>query len=205
MSLFICPRNSILNPQPTTIPPFFRGLPAFCPLMNAMETNQNLNQNQIQNPPLLEKLHLHDQEKEGEEKQENEKLMNKSSTGTFVEEIEEITGYKFNDPSLLQEAFTDPSYKESCLSYERLEYIGDSVLNLLIAKEHYFVYPDLSPGKLTRLRATNVDTEKLARVALKCNLHKFLRHKKPLLSGQVRKTNFLFILLYSLYLSGSRS
>ncbi|KAL3509845.1 hypothetical protein ACH5RR_029246 [Cinchona calisaya] len=146
-----------------------------------MDTDQNQNQN----PPSLENFHIHNQEKQ-DKKQENEELMNQSFTDKLLEEeIKEITGYKFNDPCLLQQAFTDSSYHDNCLSYERLEYIGDSVLNLLIAKEHYFIYPDLPPGRLTRLRAANVDTEKLARVALKWNLHKFLRHKKPLLDGQI--------------------
>ncbi|MCD9640383.1 Endoribonuclease Dicer [Datura stramonium] len=49
---------------------------------------------------------------------------------------------------------------------------------MLIAKEHYIDYPNLSPGKLTRLRAAKVDnTEKLARVAIKCNLHNYLKGK----------------------------
>ncbi|XP_070030146.1 ribonuclease 3-like protein 3 [Nicotiana sylvestris] len=106
----------------------------------------------------------------------------------YVEEVEEIIGYKFKNPNLLYQAFTHSSIQENCCeSYERLEYVGDSVLNLLIAKEHYFLHPDLPPGKLTRLRAANVDTEKLARVAVKYDFHKYLRHKKPLLKGQVEE------------------
>ncbi|KAK7860672.1 ribonuclease 3-like protein 2, partial [Quercus suber] len=69
-------------------------------------------------------------------------------------------------------------------SYERLEYVGDAVLNLLFTKEHYSLYPNLSPGPLTRLRAANVDTDKLARVAIRHGLHRYLRHKKPLLGEQ---------------------
>ncbi|XP_060189513.1 ribonuclease 3-like protein 3 [Lycium barbarum] len=105
----------------------------------------------------------------------------------LVEEVEEIIAYKFKNRDLLHQAFTHSSFEANCVSYERLEYIGDSVLNLLIAKEHYFDYPYLPPGKLTRLRAANVDTEKLARVAIKYNLHHYLRHKKPLLKRQVEE------------------
>ncbi|XP_027171833.1 ribonuclease 3-like protein 3 [Coffea eugenioides] len=139
-----------------------------------------------QNHPSADNPESHNQEDEAKNKtlQEEEELMMDESS---QEEIEEIIGYKFHDPSLLQEAFTDSSFKENCLSYERLEYIGDSVLNLLMAKEHYFLYPELLPGNLTKLRAANVNTEKLARVAVKCNLHKFLRHKKPLLSRQIQE------------------
>lgn len=118
-------------------------------------------------------------EKDGDEDEEEAWKKN-------LEEVEEIVGYKFNDPNLLRQAFTHSSYRSEC-SYERLEYMGDSVLNQLITKEHYFLYPELPPGKLTPLRAFNVDTEKLARVAIKYNLHKYLRHRKPLLEGQVSR------------------
>ncbi|CAI9280062.1 unnamed protein product [Lactuca saligna] len=103
-------------------------------------------------------------------------------------EVEEVMGYSFRNKELLKEAFTHGSYKaDDCKSYERLEYLGDSVLNHLIAKLHYFSYPDMAPGELTRLRAANVDTEALARAALKYNLHKFLRHQKPLLQRQIQE------------------
>ncbi|KAG5545609.1 hypothetical protein RHGRI_017935 [Rhododendron griersonianum] len=105
----------------------------------------------------------------------------------ILDEVEKIIGYNFRDRSLLAQAFTHGSCRCSTSSYERLEYVGDSVLNLLISREDYFAYPDLQPGKLTRLRAANVDTEKLARVAVKHNLHKYLRHEKPLLDGQIRE------------------
>ncbi|GMP66762.1 hypothetical protein CsSME_00026981 [Camellia sinensis var. sinensis] len=102
-----------------------------------------------------------------------------------LDKVEQIIGYDFKDKSLLRRAFTHSSYRDE--SYERLEYLGDSVLNLLIASRDYFGNPDLPPGRLTRLRAANVDTEKLARVAVKHDLYKYLRHKKPLLDGQIRE------------------
>lgn len=105
-----------------------------------------------------------------------------------LDEVEQILGYKFKDRGLLEQAFTHGSYKDKLLgSYERLEYYGDSVLNLLIARDHYFSYPNLTSGELTKLRADNVDTEKLARAAVKLNFHKYLRHKTPLLHGQIEE------------------
>ncbi|KAK4714061.1 hypothetical protein R3W88_019968 [Solanum pinnatisectum] len=56
--------------------------------------------------------------------------------------------------------------------------VGDSVLNLMITKEHYFAYPDLSSDNLTNLRSVNVDIEKLARVAIKYNLHNHLQESR---------------------------
>lgn len=116
-----------------------------------------------------------------------------------VKQIQEITGYEFRDPTLLQQAFTHHSYQDGCSSFERLEYLGDAVLNYLIANDHYSLYPDLNPGKLTRLRSINVDTEKLARMALKHQLHTFLRHNIPLLSVQV--TLILELLSYLIFRS----
>ncbi|KAK6918832.1 Ribonuclease III domain [Dillenia turbinata] len=103
-----------------------------------------------------------------------------------LEKVEEIIGYKFKDRTLLEEALTDSSFSAKCASYERLEYVGDSVLGLVISREQFFKYPELPPGVLTRLRAANVDKEKLARVALNHGLHNYLRHKKPLLEEQIR-------------------
>ncbi|CAI9280059.1 unnamed protein product [Lactuca saligna] len=103
-------------------------------------------------------------------------------------EVEEVMGYSFGNKELLKEAFTLGSYKaDDCKSYERLEYLGEAVLNHLIAKLHYLSYADMAPGELTRLCAANVDTEALARAALKYNLHKFLRHRKPLLHRQIQE------------------
>ncbi|RDX73328.1 Ribonuclease 3-like protein 3, partial [Mucuna pruriens] len=102
--------------------------------------------------------------------------------------VEAILKYEFKNKCLLEEAFTHASYpNEKCLSYERLEYVGDAVLNLLVTKEQFFEYPDLDSGRLTRLRAANVDTEKLARVCIRHGFHRFLRHRKPRLEQQIQE------------------
>ena len=109
-----------------------------------------------------------------------------TSKAPSLNEVEDIIRYKFKNKRLLEKAFTHSSF--TCgYSYERLEFVGDSVLGTLFARELYFLYPDLAPGKLTRLRAANVDTEKLARVALRHGLHRYLRHNKPYLAGQIQE------------------
>uniref|UniRef100_A0A7N0V5N8 RNase III domain-containing protein n=1 Tax=Kalanchoe fedtschenkoi TaxID=63787 RepID=A0A7N0V5N8_KALFE len=99
-----------------------------------------------------------------------------------LKEVEKLLGYKFKDKALLEKAFTHASVADvaagGCESYERLEYVGDAVLNMLLARALYLWYPDLSPGWLTQLRAANVDTEKLARVAVKHRLYTYLRHHR---------------------------
>ncbi|KAM7275444.1 hypothetical protein ACFE04_017310 [Oxalis oulophora] len=134
-----------------------------------------------------------------------EPKQSESSCFPSLEQVERILGYKFNDKNLLQQAFTDSSYgstsSDNNLSYERLEFVGDSVLNLAIVNELYSTYPNLAPGGLTELRAANVDTEKLARVSMKLGLHKYLRHKKRLLQEQIR-TFESAILEYPLHSKG---
>ncbi|XP_023900126.1 ribonuclease 3-like protein 3 [Quercus suber] len=118
-----------------------------------------------------------------------EEMVSESS----LEEVELILGYKFKDKNLLLQAFTHVSfhdsdkYSEKHSSYERLELMGDSVLNLLMIRKLFFLYPKLSPGKLTYLRSDNTDNEKLARVAFKQGLHRFLRHKKPHLEQRIQE------------------
>jgi hypothetical protein len=137
-------------------------------------------------------------EEEEEEEAVNRLLQNiniqekKQSGSTLPDlvEVEKILGYRFKNKRLLEEAFTHSSFSGDGASYERLEYVGDAVLTLLFTKEHYFLYPDLPPGPLTQLRAANVDSEKLARAAVKHGLHSFLRHKKPFLEEKVSSSTF---------------
>ena len=110
-----------------------------------------------------------------------------------LQEVEEIIGYNFSNRDLLEEAFTLISFQKKCMSYERLEYVDVSVLSLLITKEQFFLYPNLPPGLLSPLRTANVDIEKLARVAVKYNLPKYLQHRQPVLTKQV-SGKALFIL-----------
>eukprot|EP01018_Ginkgo_biloba_P039712 Gb_39947 [translate_table: standard] len=92
-----------------------------------------------------------------------------------LDELENALNYKFKNRSLLEEAMTHSSVASTnnINSYERLEFVGDSVLGQLISTHIYQTYPHLQPGTLTLLRSRNVDTEKFARVGVK---HKFYLH-----------------------------
>lgn len=72
-------------------------------------------------------------------------------------------GYVFRDPRLLDRALTHRS--RSSRNYERLEFLGDSILSFVIADALYDRFPQLSEGELTRLRATLVRRETLASLA----------------------------------------
>jgi ribonuclease-3 len=77
-------------------------------------------------------------------------------------------GYQFVQPQLLQRALTHRSY--SAAHNERLEFLGDSVLNCTIAKYLYGTYPDLPEGDLSRLRSNLVNQQTLATLAQQLNL-----------------------------------
>lgn len=76
--------------------------------------------------------------------------------------------YEFRQVSLLREALTHRSY--SIPHNERLEFLGDSVLNCAVAQALYRRYPQLSEGELSRLRASLVNKDTLCDVAIKLNL-----------------------------------
>ncbi|XP_058781751.1 ribonuclease 3-like protein 3 [Vicia villosa] len=119
-----------------------------------------------------------------------------------LHEVEAIIEYEFKNKHLLEEAFTHETYgADNDLSYNRLEYVGDAVLNLLIVNEQYFSYPNLGPRVLTLNKSKNLDTKKLARVAIKHGLERYLRHKRHNLEDKIQR----FIEGpddYSLYLTG---
>lgn len=77
-------------------------------------------------------------------------------------------GYHFLQPQLLQRALTHRSY--SAAHNERLEFLGDSVLNCAIAKYLYDTYPELPEGDLSRLRSNLVNQQTLAILAQQLNL-----------------------------------
>jgi len=77
-------------------------------------------------------------------------------------------GYQFAQPQLLQRALTHRSY--SAAHNERLEFLGDSVLNCTIAKYLYATYPDLPEGDLSRLRSNLVNQQTLAILAQQLSL-----------------------------------
>lgn len=81
-------------------------------------------------------------------------------------------GYQFQDEALFSEALTHRSAGSS--NNERLEFLGDSVLNLVIADELYKMYPKMREGDLSRLRASLVNGDSLADIAADLQLGDFI-------------------------------
>ncbi len=80
-----------------------------------------------------------------------------------------LTGYQFRQTNLLEQALTHRSYSRQ-LNNERLEFLGDSVLNLIISNHIYRRFSDADEGDLSRIRASLVKEETLAQVARQINL-----------------------------------
>ncbi|KAK1275604.1 Ribonuclease 3-like protein 2 [Acorus gramineus] len=97
-------------------------------------------------------------------------------------EVEELLGYEFKNKRLLEEALTHSSHAKSP-SYQRLEFVGDAALGLAITKYLYLNNPDVGPGRLTILRAANIRNERLARVAVRHGLYRFLRRNSSTTSS----------------------
>ncbi|KAK7246161.1 hypothetical protein RIF29_41021 [Crotalaria pallida] len=112
-----------------------------------------------------------------------EKLVN-------VNFLEKLLNYTFHDRSLLVEALTHGSYMlpeiPSC--YQRLEFLGDSVLDFLITMHLYEKYPGLSPGQLTDMRSASVNNDCYAWSAIKVGLHKHVLHASQELQRHIINT-----------------
>ncbi|XP_049703708.2 endoribonuclease Dcr-2 isoform X2 [Helicoverpa armigera] len=92
------------------------------------------------------------------------------------DDVEKILNYKFNDPSFLLEALSHPSYIRNRLtrSYERMEFLGDAILDFLITSHIFEHCGELKPGEMTDLRSALVNNVTFASYVVKLGLHKFL-------------------------------
>ena len=86
-------------------------------------------------------------------------------------------GYAFKDMKLLETALTHPSYggDHHVPHYQRLEFLGDAVLELAISRYLFFEFPEIDEGKLTRIRAGLVREETLCRAAQRLELGRYIR------------------------------
>ena len=97
----------------------------------------------------------------------------------MIKDLEAAIGYRFQNITLLQNALTHSSYANerwhnSLLSNERLEFLGDSILGMVVAEYLYRNFPDRPEGELTRMRADMVCEKSLASVAARIDLGRHL-------------------------------
>ncbi len=95
-----------------------------------------------------------------------------------MEELERILGYRFKDPELLCRALSHSSYTNEVKtvreSNERLEFLGDSVLSIIVAEYLFNHFQKFPEGELTKLRASLVCEKSLAAFARELELGRFL-------------------------------
>lgn len=111
----------------------------------------------------------------------------------MIKDLETAIGYRFQNITLLQNALTHSSYANerwhnSLLSNERLEFLGDSILGMLVAEYLYRNFPNRPEGELTRMRADMVCEKTLAAVAGQIGLgsHLMLGHGEEQGGGRSR-------------------
>ena len=111
----------------------------------------------------------------------------------MIKDLEIAIGYRFKNITLLQNALTHSSYAnerwhDSLMSNERLEFLGDSVLGMVVAEYLFRNFPDRPEGELTRMRADMVCEQSLAVVANRLNLgsHLLLGHGEEQGGGRTR-------------------
>jgi len=100
--------------------------------------------------------------------------------------LEKLLGYKIYNPIIYMQAFSHKSFGEFAYNHlrsnERLEFLGDSVLNLIVSESLYLRFPHQEEGALTKIRANMVKKEALTEVAEKLHLINYLIYDKKLIN-----------------------
>eukprot|EP01118_Nematostelium_gracile_P015603 TRINITY_DN6283_c0_g1_i1.p1 TRINITY_DN6283_c0_g1~~TRINITY_DN6283_c0_g1_i1.p1 ORF type:complete len:687 (+),score=144.02 TRINITY_DN6283_c0_g1_i1:108-2168(+) len=96
-------------------------------------------------------------------------------------QVEDIIGVVFQDKSLLVQAFTHSSYArlKNTKNYERMELLGDAILELIASLYLFNEYPTATEGELSMCRSQIVNNQTLAECIQYLGLHQFLRHASP--------------------------
>lgn len=124
--------------------------------------------------------------------------MNISPCQSVLAELESVIQYHFQDRRLLEQALTHRSYGRN--HYERLEFLGDAILNAVVAEALYAAFPELPEGDLSRLRANLVCQDQLVVVAEELNMSRYLRlGEGELKSGGQHRPSILADTVESLY------
>src|SRR5881227_322138 len=98
-----------------------------------------------------------------------------SHEAEILEECQKSIGYQFRQPELLRAALTHASGADTRLaSNERLEFLGDSILGLVVCEQLYERFPDYQEGDLTKIKSAVVSRRACARISRELNLGDYL-------------------------------
>lgn len=91
-----------------------------------------------------------------------------------INQFQKRIGYYFKNPELLQTAFTHTSYanEHNIKSYERLEFLGDAIVDFLVGEYLFNNFPDLDEGRMSRVRAALVCEKALCELAVQLGIDK---------------------------------
>lgn len=130
----------------------------------------------------------------------NEELQN-------VKAVEKIIGYTFNDKSILQRALTHSSYNKMLGKedggYERMEFLGDSILDFVVADELFRNYPQFDEGLLTKFRANIVSSAPLAEIIVNSKIYDYLLYDKTCSLKQKKISDFFEAIVAAIYLDSN--
>lgn len=98
-----------------------------------------------------------------------------SSSSEILDECQALIGYRFRQPDLLRAALTHASGVDSRLaSNERMEFLGDSVLGLVVCERLFHRFPDYQEGEMTKVKSVVVSRRTCARFSRELHLERFL-------------------------------
>lgn len=131
-----------------------------------------------------------------------------------INQLEQLIEYEFNDKELLVEALSHPSLKQHTTKlpfpkdYERLELLGDSVLNFIITEILFKNFTEYDEGKLAKIRSSLVCKDTLCKIAAKINLEQYIimTHGEEISGGRSNPNNIentLEALIAAIYLDSN--
>ncbi|KAF9301807.1 Dicer-like protein 1 [Mortierella antarctica] len=108
-----------------------------------------------------------------------------------IKKLEARIGYTFQNPHLIHQAMTHASSSSSTLKdglcYERLEFLGDAVLDFQVIQYFYNKYRDAPPGAITLIKDASVNNQILGAMAVQLGLGEFLIHSSGALAGEIER------------------
>ncbi|MDE6189950.1 MAG: ribonuclease III [Clostridia bacterium] len=118
-------------------------------------------------------------------------------------EFEKILGYEFKNKELCEAALTHSSYSHihGVENYQRLEFLGDSIVDFLVAEALCVEYPDAAEGELTKMRGAVVSAAPLSNIVKEKGFDKFLKIGAVTVSEKIRSDIFES-LCAAIYLDG---
>nr|XP_040578741.1 endoribonuclease Dicer-like [Lepeophtheirus salmonis] len=117
----------------------------------------------------------------------NHDILNRLLLKLQYKTIEKIIGYEFKEKTFLLQAFTHSSFSSNKItdSYERLEFLGDAILDYLVTSYIFIEFPTYGPGKVTDARSAVVNNVTLAILTIKSELYCHLLHSEPLILSRI--------------------